>query len=226
VTVRTVAAFDFDRTLSTRTNLVPFLLRLHGPLTLAATVAAHGLKSPRSLVTVDGRARTEALVSSLAGHHLHTLRARGHLFAQEIVSHHLRPRVLDRLEHHQACGDEIVIVSGSLGLYLDAVGDLLGVDAVLCSQVEVDDTAMLTGRLAGPRVWGRAKAVEMQRWLGDQPARLVAYGDGPGDHHLLAMADSAFQVSPRGSVHRVQVSDGRRRFAPWLRPALASRLAP
>jgi hypothetical protein len=84
----------------------------------------------------------------------------------------------------------VVLVSASLGVYLHPLGDLLEVDAVLCTELE-ESSGILTGKLIGQNCRGVEKAVRIQKWCQDSgmtPKDLVyAYGDSSGDVQLLEL---------------------------------------
>ena len=102
-----------------------------------------------------------------------------------------------RLEWHQARQHEIVIVSASLGVYLETVGRLLGVDAVLSTELEVDAAGTCTGRMLGGNCRGAEKARRLRAYLQSDDVEIWAYGDSAGDTELLAMADHPIRVGAR-----------------------------
>ncbi len=204
--VTVVAAFDFDGTLSTRDNLVPFLRRLVGTRRLAGAI----LRTAPRLVAAglaDGRrdvAKAALLRCLLAGVDPDTLSGCAESFASEVVAHHLRPEALERVEWHRRQGHALVIVSASLADYLRPVGERLGFDAVLATELERGGDARLTGALAGANVRRVEKARRLDAWLDGRPAFVWAYGDSRGDRELFERADRPVRVG------------GRRRL-PWRR---------
>jgi phosphatidylglycerophosphatase C len=89
---------------------------------------------------------------------------------------------------HQEQGHVVILVSASLGAYLHPLGDLLEVDAVLCTEMEVID-GVLTGRLVGKNCRGEEKVSRVQKWREeagiDVQDLVYAYGDSSGDKQLL-----------------------------------------
>lgn len=193
---RTVAAFDFDGTLTHHDTLVPFLMRVRGRAPVARAIAT---ASPVLLRTAAGResrqrAKEALLIRTLRGWWLDELRPIAADFAREVVEKHLRPDRLARLRWHQSQGHEVVLVSASPELYVGAVGELLGCAATLASRLEVDRRGRLTGRLFGANVRGPEKERLLREWLGATPTHLWAYGDSDGDTEMLAMADSGVRL--------------------------------
>ncbi|MGH9129917.1 MAG: HAD-IB family hydrolase [Acidimicrobiales bacterium] len=138
------------------------------------------------------------------------LAGRDHLGLSSLAREHaaalvtrVRPQMLERLEGHRAGGDRVVIVSASPELYLHAVGEALGVDAVLGTRLEVGADGRLTGALVGRNCRGPEKVSRLKAWIselvgpGGAPPHLCAYGDSAGDAELMALADVATWVGRR-----------------------------
>jgi len=193
---RVVAAFDFDKTVSTRDNVIPFLRAVVGAPRLAWGLAR---TSPRlAAAALDDRKRDAAKATlvrrTLTGLESARLSEIGRAFADEVVDRYLRADVVERVEWHRHQGHELVLVSASLAAYLDPIGKRLGFDAVLATELAVHDRGHLTGALAQPNVRGPEKVRRLDQWLGDRPAFVWAYGDSSGDRELLARADQPITV--------------------------------
>jgi phosphatidylglycerophosphatase C len=187
---RTVAAFDFDGTLTRRDTLLRFLASVVGWPRVAAALGVHAHRLARDRDV----AKERLLVHLLAGRPDDELRRAGHAYAQTI---RIEPHMRERLAWHRQQGHDIVIVSAALDLYLDEVARSLGVEHTLCTTLEVDAEGRCTGRLLGGNCRGPEKAKRLRTYLGDaRDGDLVlwAYGDSRGDHEMLAMADHAVRV--------------------------------
>jgi phosphatidylglycerophosphatase C len=213
----TIAVFDFDGTLTRRDSLLPFLVFVRGPAVTARAVMA---ESPRLGLVLLGRAsRDEAkealLTRLLSGAEAREVNGYAEEFAERLVRAGLRPSMRRRLEWHRRAGHRIVIVSASPTLYLNIVGGRLGVDAVLATELDIDDDGRLTGKLSGANCRGPEKVVRLRTWLeaslAEQPAQLWAYGDSGGDAEMLAAADVAVWVGWRGRLHGRPARRGPRR---------------
>lgn len=193
--MRRVAAFDFDKTLSTRDNVLPFVRLAVGRSRLGLGL----VRSSRHLVAaaLDSRRRDAAKAAlvrhTLAGVDESALERVALQFAGDVRASHLRADLVERLTWHRDQGHETVIVSASFRNYLEPVARALGVDAVLATELEVRD-GRLTGRLVGANVRGAEKVRRLDAWLGAGEVELWAYGDSSGDDELLARADHPVRV--------------------------------
>jgi phosphatidylglycerophosphatase C len=201
-----VAAFDFDGTLSTRDNVVPFLRRVAGS---AATARAFAVTATR--LSRRGRSRwtrndikADLVQRLLAGRDAAAIETSARGFAADVVGRHLRADAVELADWHRTQGHRLVIVSASFAVYLRPIADRLRFDAVLATELEVGDDGRLTGRLDGANVRGPEKARRLDAWLDTafdgRPAFVWAYGDSSGDRELWARADRAVRLGRR--AHR------------------------
>jgi len=192
-----VAAFDFDGTLSTRDSFLPYVRIVAGTRGLARAVAtaAPALAASRRDPRQRDVAKAIVIRSTLAGRSEAYLRDVGARYARLVVAEHLAPDAVAWLEAHRADGHSVVLVSASLHVYLDPIAELLGVDAVLATALEVDADGRCTGEIAGANVRGVEKVRRLDAWLAGRDYVIHAYGDSSGDDELLARAHHGTKVS-------------------------------
>lgn len=198
---QTVAAFDVDGTITTRDCVVPFMRRISGARRIVPRL---GMRPHRLLPILAGRDRDglKALAAAAAfrGHRYDELCSAGVTFAEMVHERWLRSDTLDVLQRHRDAGDRTVLVSASFEVYLRPLAQLLGVDDVLATRLQVED-GVATGALDGPNCRGPEKVARLHEWLVDRSAvRLVAYGDSAGDREMLADADEAHWVTRDGQA--------------------------
>ncbi|HEX5095184.1 MAG TPA: HAD-IB family hydrolase [Acidimicrobiia bacterium] len=200
---RTLAAFDVDGTLTARDTLAPFLARIVGRTALVRAAAAN---APRLAPIALGRGDRDAtkermLVRLLRGRPYEPIATAGAAYGREIAADRVAPAMHERIAWHLEQDHEVVLVSASLGTYLDEVARVLGASTALCTRLEVDDDGHCTGRMIGGNCRGAAKADRLLAHIGRGDATIYAYGDSRGDDELLALADHAFRVRhTRGGV--------------------------
>lgn len=198
-----VAAFDVDGTLTVDDCVVPFLRKVAGTTALTARI----LRDPIGLVSAGWRRDRDSLkaasaAAAFAGRPRGEVKTVASTFAQGVYNDGLRSDVVDALNTHLETGDTVVLVSASFEIYLEPLADLLGVQNVLATRLEVDPDSKFTGALEGPNCRGAEKVRRLHAWLDEEHGgrcnvHVTAYGDSPGDRELLADADVAHWVDQR-----------------------------
>lgn len=193
-----VAAFDLDKTLTNRDCVLPFAWRVGG-LRLVARLLRD---LPRLAIAAARRNRDEvkAVLTCCAfrGQTVERVRAVGSDFAEFVTREWLRSDTTARLRWHRQQGHRVVLVSASYAPYVEPIGRHLGADAVLATDIDVDQNGRCSGRLAGANCRGAEKERRLREWLAErghlEPV-IFAYGDSTGDAHLLAMAHHSVCVT-------------------------------
>jgi phosphatidylglycerophosphatase C len=209
----TVAAFDFDGTITRGGSLMPFLLSVRGPLPVAVAVFATLPKIVRAALfagTAADRAKEALFGRLLAGLPVERVNEVAERFATVHVARHLRPEIRDRLDWHRKLGHLVVVVSGSPECYVKVAGDLLGVDATLATKLSVGG-GLLTGHFEGKNCRGAEKYARLVAWLrtegvngsGASQPILWVYGNSRGDLRLMAAADHGVDVGRLGRLGRL-----------------------
>ncbi len=187
----TVVAFDVDNTLTVRDCVVPFMRSVAGFGRLTKVLFSNLGDTFQSARHRDRDAVKSKFVEGIfAGKNAREIESLGVRFASKIADGWLRSDVAARMRWHQEQGHVVILVSASLGAYLHPLGDLLEVDAVLCTELE-EVNGILTGKLDGKNCRGEEKASRVQKWCdgaGMNAEDLVyAYGDSSGDVQLLEL---------------------------------------
>jgi phosphatidylglycerophosphatase C len=187
----TVAAFDVDNTLTVRDCVVPFMKSVGGISRLSKVLLTDIGETFQSVRRRDRDSLKMKFVDGVfAGKDAREVESLGIQFASKVADKWLRSDVATRMRWHQEQGHVVILVSASLGAYLHPLGDLLEVDAVLCTELEEMD-GLLTGKLIGQNCRGKEKASRVQKWCQDSGIAtedlVYAYGDSSGDTELLEL---------------------------------------
>jgi HAD superfamily hydrolase (TIGR01490 family) len=111
-------------------------------------------------------------------------------------------------QHHQA-GHDVVIVSSSGAEVVEPIGELLGADQVVATQMEIED-----GRYTGEIAWyvyGSAKAEAIRRLAHNEAydlAESYAYSDSATDLPMLEAVGHPHAVNPDRTLRREAIRRG------------------
>lgn len=201
-----IALFDLDGTLTWRDTLLPFLL---GFLRRRPHRALGVWRLPLALYRYWRERDRGALKSSvirmfMRGEKRAVLDAWAHAFVAGLKpKQRFRPVALAVVETHRAAGDHLVLLSASPDLYAPLIGQLLGFERTLCTEVEWQGER-LDGRLKTANRRGEEK-VHCLSWLREQYRGLpvIAYGNSASDLDHLRQADRALLVNGDSAARRL-----------------------
>ena len=193
---RSIAAFDFDGTLTKKDSLFEFLLFTQGKW---KTYLGLLLLSPAVMLmflgVIDNNRCKEIMLSYFfKGWRQADFKRKGREFVtrgKEI----LNPETCAKLRKHLNEGHEVYIISASVEEWVKPIAEALGVKNVLCTRLAVGKDGILTGKYQGRNCHGQEK---VNRLLQADPDRdtyyLYAYGDSNGDKQLFDFADEATRI--------------------------------
>ncbi|MGM7311760.1 HAD-IB family phosphatase, partial [Acinetobacter baumannii] len=116
-----------------------------------------------------------------------SLIGKGQEFAKKVIPSCIRENALERILWHKQQGDQVVVVSASLSVYLESWCKSLDLD-VICNQLEIDN-----GILTGCFIDGDCGYLEKVNRIKNkydltQYSIIYAYGDTPNDYAMLELA--------------------------------------
>ena len=207
----TVAAFDFDGTVTRGASTVAFLIAVRGLLPVAFTLTRTLPGLVRAAVLSGSAAddyKEKLFVRLLRGMADDDLARKGRAFAADHLTLRLRPEVRRRIEWHRQQGHRVVLVSASVEHYVGPAGEILGVDGVLATRLAVDAAGIVSGNFDGKNCRGAEKYARVVGWMranglsgaGRAQAVLWAYGNSRGDAWLLGAADHAVDAGRLGRL--------------------------
>jgi phosphatidylglycerophosphatase C len=213
--VPTVAAFDFDGTLTSGGSVFGFLVAQRG---LWPVLRATALLTPQLLwaalaggASAD-TAKEKLFTRLLRGLPVDEVDRRSATFAHHHLARHLRPDTSQRLQWHHGQGHHIVIVSASPESYVRPAATELGADGVVATRLAVGGDGLLTGGYEGKNCRGAEKYSRLVSHLrsngllggGDGQPVLWAYGNSRGDLRLLGAADHGVDAGRLGRWGRLR----------------------
>ena len=154
-----IALFDLDGTLTWRDTLLPFLLgfvcrrphRALGLWRLPLALARYWQDRDR------GALKSSVIRMLMRNEKRAVLDAWAQSFVAELKpKQRFRPLALAVVEAHRAAGDHLVLLSASPDLYVPRIGQLLGFERTLCTEIQWQGER-LDGRLKSPNRRGEEK---------------------------------------------------------------------
>ncbi len=194
---------DFDGTLARGDSLLPFLYRVQGSRrSLCAAVVTACAQAGRQRRTGRSALKESILRHCVVGRTRSDLEVTGHSYARHLIDQRFLGDAVQELEQHRKQGAKVVLVSASLDVYLEPLCAIMAFDAVLCTQIEYDSDDRATGNFTGSNVRRAEKVRMVLQWMAlngleRDTTVITAYGNGPGDRELLALADHGLLRSRR-----------------------------
>lgn len=188
-----LALFDFDGTITDSDTWTPFMrLAVPRAKVLASVVPMLPTFVGYRLGLVSASsARQMAMKLGFRGQSANAVRQLGTDYAARVIPGTLQPRALDRIEWHRSQGDHIVVVSGSLNVYLGPWCESQGIDCI-CTTLE-EQNGGLTGQLVAGDCSGAEKARRIRnRYDLTRYAVIYAYGDTTEDREMLDLAHKKY----------------------------------
>lgn len=185
---KTIAAFDFDKTITDKDLLIPFSIYMNGKAKTALYIL---LTLPHAALFGLGkfsRQRVKEYFLSWALKGNDPVKA-GNDFVKEIIPKHLKKEALERIEWHRAQNHILILISANLEFIIEPWGKAQSFNHVICTKF----IKPYSGKILGKNCWGVEKVKRMIELFGplDQ-YELYVYGDGEGDLPLLKAADHPY----------------------------------
>ncbi|EPF77388.1 HAD-IB family hydrolase [Acinetobacter rudis] len=205
-TYKNLALFDFDGTLYSGDSFTRFIFYtcskrhiLKNGLKILPWIQAYYLK------LYPARSMRPKLFSAIFSQtNLDELQPIIQDYAKQLITG-LNPELYQQLLQHQQQGDDVVLVSASVDIYLEAVCQLLEID-LICTQTEKIDR-ILTGKYITPDCSEIQKSLRIQQHYQLKDYQYIyAYGNSNEDMDMLKLADFPHMVGvnkqlPILSVH-------------------------
>ncbi|GAB6011890.1 HAD-IB family hydrolase [Viscerimonas tarda] len=187
---RTIAAFDFDGTITTKDTLFDFIAFYRGKFRLF--VGLFILSPILSLFIL------KLIKNSTAKQILFSYFFKGEKIADfEQVCRDYSSRIaeignestLERLRWHQQQNHQVVVVSASIDRWIIPWAGKMNISTVIGTTIEVKDDT-ITGRFLSDNCYGKEKVTRLSALFPDRENyTLYAYGNSSGDKELLEFSD-------------------------------------
>ncbi len=159
---------------------------------------------------ISEKRMADGMVIFYRGKKLSFFSERAEEFYRELLKPHLVPKVVGKLKYHREQGHILIIVSGSIRYYLEPVAKDLGIDYLVCTELEEGPDGLLTGKPKGQICLGKYKQKMTQELVKELNINLndsFAYGNSQADIHLLKMVGNPVAVEPNIPLKKVAIKN-------------------
>lgn len=193
------AVFDVDRTLLPNTTAERLFLsylikeRVVGVRSLLETLRFVAVKGRNSPIRATRRHRPY-----LRGTSVDVVSELGARCFEEKIRPRLSARGVERVQRHLRDGHHPVLLSGSIPQVIGPMAAALGVEHVICSNLE-SRGERFTGRLIGPHPYGGGKVLLIQRFAKEfkiELQRSFCYADHDSDEPVLSLFGHPVCINP------------------------------
>ena len=190
---------DVDRTLIDGESFRAFVLEQMVRTRHQGTAGVLGSYLLRRLGRISVESFKERCLANLAGLSRQELESIGSGFSASWLIPRIRSGAGSVLNACRIRREPVVLVSGSLDLYVKALSESLGVNGFVSTELEYDGAQKFSGRFAGGDCVGGRKAERVQQFALAQGIVLeesTAYADGGDDIDLLRLVGRPIAVWP------------------------------
>lgn len=190
---QTIAAFDFDGTITTKDTLFDFIHFYLGKYKLITGLI---MLSPILILYKLGFIKNSAAKQKLfsyffKGCSIAEFNQKCELYSQRI-SKICKADALDKIKWHKQQNHTIVIVSASISNWIKPWAQTNGFDKILATEINTQGQ-YIDGTFASTNCYGQEKVNRLINAFPDREKYILyAYGDSSGDKELLALADYPF----------------------------------
>lgn len=208
-----LAIYDMDRTITVSGTYTPFLFHMvfaRAPWRLIFLpllpfgFIGYGLKliSRKNLKIYNQRL--------LLGSKPDVAKLQPHIesYADKVMQKNSYAKAIAQVEADRAEGRMLVLATASYELYVSAIAERLGFDAVIGTRLKVDDKGQVLPEIIGENCYDEAKLDRIKAFLHEQglvrkDIHIRAYSDHVSDAPMLEFADEAVATTPSASLRAI-----------------------
>jgi HAD superfamily hydrolase (TIGR01490 family) len=210
---RRAALFDLDRTL-VRIDTARLYTRYQrdvGEASLRDSLQVAWWALQYTLGVIDAPRVAKTALRNFAGKDEASLVRSCEEWFPEYVLPEIQAKGRAIVKHHKDAGDLVAIVTGATSYAAWPVAKEIGIDHVVCSELEVDASGRLTGNVIEPLCYGEGKVVRASRLLereGIDFENVTFFSDSVTDLPLLLKVKTPIAVNPDRRLRRAARARG------------------
>lgn len=189
---RTVAVFDFDKTITARDSLNDLLIDRFGIWHFLNKMLLNGEILLSILKKDNTGIKNGMLQAFFAGMSKEKFIRMCRNYAYCRMPEIIRDEAVERVRWHKGQGHTVIIVTASCGEWVCPWAERNGIDEVLASKIQYKN-GFLTGKLEGKSCYGKEKVDRIKEKFPDRNSYILyGYGDSSGDKDMLEFADYGY----------------------------------
>lgn len=206
MTNQTIVIFDLDETLTQKGTWGRFVVGTirQKPLKWVPFGVCTIFAQIRYLLGHVPRAHVKEtmMCCTLSGHSRAEVEALAEAFAQNEVTHGLRPKALGVLEGHRKDGARILLASAAVDLIAEPIAKKLGIREVICTKIAYCSSGYVMKTLGSTNCYGEGKLLMVRKYLNADSTfdrddtHITMYSDSCSDLAIMNWADKGVAVHP------------------------------
>lgn len=159
---------------------------------------------------LDIQAYLSFCLAVLTKHPLEALLSLRQRYVETIIKPMLLPKGLEVIQAHREKGDFILMISATNEFVVRPIADLMGVDHLLATRVEMIE-GQYTGKPTGVPCFQAGKITNLEQWLKGSDhewAGATFYSDSRNDIPLLSRVDHPVAVDPDDVLRQHAIAHG------------------
>jgi len=131
-------------------------------------------------------------------------------FVKTIVEQKLRKNALQEIKTHKESGHILILATASFDFYVEAIGNQLGFDEIICTNSVWDNNNKLQGDISGDNCYGISKLHKVIHYFvkNEDVSYTIAYTDHHSDLPLMDWVDKAIAVNPTSKLRELAKQKG------------------
>lgn len=193
MTKKGLAVFDLDGTITKQDTFLEFIRFVHGSVSLYMGLLLHlpfiGLFYLK--LYPNFQLKEKIFNYFFKGYSADQLNNLGALFSKKMIPQFCYPKAIEKLKWHRTQGHEIVILTASSDIWLQAWCQTNKFD--LIATLYETKNGRFTGKISGKNCYGLEKISRLQqRYHLQDYAISYGYGDSAGDQYFLDSMDKSY----------------------------------
>ena len=191
----TIAAYDFDGTITNCDTFVDFTIFSKGRFrALCAFILFFPVIAVTKMRLYPNWKAKQLIFSYLfRGVNISVFNQMCKNYYEKRHNRIIRKSAAESIKRHIQNKDTLAVISASFSNWVRLFAEELGIQYVICTEIETDANGLISGKFSTPNCYGNEKVTRLLQLFPERESYiLISYGDSSGDKDLLNFSDKAF----------------------------------